>query len=85
MNIYAYISIYIGHEVLSRESYKLTNKDGVYCWKYVRLNEARSIRYAYQISIKVASTDRPFYNCRAPDIPFDNKHLECPVVERGKW
>lgn len=85
MNIYAYIRIYTEGQILSGHPYKLANKNEVYCWKYVRFYEARSIEHAYQISIAVSSTDRPFYNCRAPDIPFDNKHLECPVVERGKW
>ncbi len=84
MNIYANISIYAEGELLNRNPYKLVNENCICYWKYLRFYEARSIEHAYKINIVVASTDRYLYNF-APNIPFDNKHLECPLVERGKW
>lgn len=87
MNIYAYISIhtYFNDKPFSREGYKLANKDGVYYWEYVTAYEFRSIELVYQINIAVSNEDRLLYYNRAPNIAFNERHLECPLVEKGKW
>jgi hypothetical protein len=82
MNIYAYISIhtYFNRDPFNVGFYRLTNKDGIYYWKSIHFHESHSIKLVYQINIAL-SEECTYYGMR-PDIAFNEKHLECPLIER---